>query len=133
MSKGSRIAKRVFSENDVIFEEGAPGDYAYMVMTGEIGIYKNLRSEAPIRLAILYKGDIFGEMALFDDSPRVAAAKANTDAICLAISKQEFANRLDNTDPIIKSIMNCMMQRVRTISEESARLRKIAGSLGGAK
>ena len=31
-----------------------------MVMSGEIGIYKNMRSEAPIRLAILYKGDIFG-------------------------------------------------------------------------
>lgn len=130
MSDGDRIKKRVFNENEIIFEEGGAGDFAYMVMSGEIGIYKNLRSEAPMRLAILYKGDIFGEMALLDDSPRLAAAKAHTQAICLAVSKKEFAARLNKTDPIIKSIMNCMMQRVRSISDEAARLRKKAGSLG---
>ncbi len=90
-----------------------------------------MRSEAPIRLAILYKGDIFGEMALFDDSPRAASAKAHTEAICLAVSKNEFDRRLDNTDPIIKSMMQCMMGRVRTISDDAKRMRKKLGSLGG--
>ena len=127
---GGKIKKQVFREGEVIFEEGGPGDDAYMVMQGEIGIYKNLRSEAPLRLAILYKGDIFGEMALFDASARAASAKSDTESICLAVSKQEFARRLDNTDPIIKSMMQCMMVRVRPISCEAERLRKIAGSLG---
>lgn len=127
---GGKIKKQVFREGEVIFEEGGPGDYAYMVMQGEIGIYKNLRSEAPLRLAIIYKGDIFGEMALFDASARAASAKSDTDSICLAVSKQEFDRRLDNTDPIIKSMMHCMMGRVRSISGEAERLRKIAGSLG---
>ena len=95
-------------------------------MQGEIGIYKNLRSEAPSRLAILYKGDICGEIALFDASARAASAKSDTESICLAVSKQEFDRRLGNTDPIIKS----MMGRVRSISCEAERLRKIAGSLG---
>lgn len=97
MSDGDRIKKRVFNENEIIFEEGGAGDFAYMVMSGEIGIYKNLRSEAPMRLAILYKGDIFGEMALFDDSPRLAAAKAHTQAICLAVSKRN--SRRGSTRP----------------------------------
>ncbi len=131
MSGANRIEKKVFNENAVIFEEGGRGDFAYMVRSGEIGIYKNMRSEAPIRLAILYKGDIFGEMALFDDSPRAASAKAHTEAICLAVSKNEFDRRLDNTDPIIKSMMQCMMGRVRTISDDAKRMRKKLGSLGG--
>ena len=42
-----------------------------------------MRSEAPIQLAHLYKGDIFGEMALFDDSPVAASA----EAIRLAVRK----------------------------------------------
>ena len=127
---GGKIKKQVFREGEVIFEEGGPGDDAYMVMQGEIGIYKNLRSEAPSRLAILYKGDICGEIALFDASARAASAKSDTESICLAVSKQEFDRRLDNTDPIIKSMMQCMKGRVRSISCEAERLRKIAGSLG---
>ena len=97
-----------------------------MVMQGEIGIYKNLRSEAPLRLAILYKGDIFGEMALFNASVRTASAKPDSEPICLAVSKQEFDRRLDNTDPTIKSMMQRMMGRVRSISDEAERLRKKA-------
>ncbi len=124
---GGKIKKQVFREGEVIFEEGGPGDYACMVMQGEIGIYKNLRSEAPLHLAILYKGDIFVEMALFDASVPTASAKSDTESICLAVSKQEFDRRLDNTDPIIKSMMQCMMGRVRSISDEAERLRKKQG------
>ncbi len=69
-------------------------------------------------------------MALFDASPRAASAKSDTESICLAVSKQEFDRRLDNTEPIIKAIMQCMMGRARSISCEAERLRKIAGSLG---
>ena len=96
-------------------------------MQGEIGIYKNLRGEAPLRLTILHKGDIFGEIALFGASARSASAKSDTESICLAVSKQELDRRLDNTDPIIKSMMQCMMGRVRSISCEAERMRKIAG------
>ena len=97
------------------------------MMQEKTGIYKNLRSEAPSRLAILHKGDIFGEIALFDFSARAASAKSDTKSICLAVSKQEFNHRLDNTYPIIESMMQCMMGRVRSISCEAERMRKIAG------
>ena len=83
MSGANRIVKKVFNENAVIFEEGGSGDLAYMVMSGEISIYKNMRREAPIQLARLYKGDIFGETALYDDSPLAASA----EAIRLAVRK----------------------------------------------
>ena len=97
------------------------------MMQEEIGICKNLRSEAPSRLAVPHKGDLFGEIALFDASARAASAKSDTKSICPAVSKQEFDRRLDNTDPIIKSMMQGMMGRVRSISCEAERMRKIAG------
>ena len=97
------------------------------MMQEKTGIYKNLRSEAPSRLAVPHKGDLFGEIALFDASARAASAKSDTKSICPAVSKQEFDRRLDNTDPIIKSMMQCMMGRVRSISCEAERMRKIAG------
>ena len=60
-----------------------------------------------------------GELHLFDDSPRAASARANFDAIRVAISKTEFDRRLDSTDPIIKSMIQFLMDRVRSISDEA--------------
>ena len=97
---GGKIKKHVFREGEVIFEEGGPGDYAYMVMQGEIGIYKNLRSEAPLRLAILYKGDIFGEMALFDarrrqnrTQSRSASRLANRNSTAVSTTPAQSSNQ----------------------------------------
>ena len=97
-----KIKKLVFRENEIIFEEGGPGDFAYLLMQDEISIYKNLHSEALLRLAILSKGYIFLKMALFDDSLCAASPKLDAESICLAVSKYTFDRLLHNTDPIIK-------------------------------
>ena len=60
-----------------------------------------------------------GELHFFDNSPRAASARANSDAIRSAISKTDFDRRLDNTDPIIKSMIQFIMDRVRSISDEA--------------
>jgi len=124
MAGDGEILKKTYKENDLIFEEGEPGDFAYLITGGEIGIYRDLKSDVPIRLASLSKGDIFGEMALFDDSPRVAGAKAHANAMCLALSKEAFNSRLEETDPVLRSIVTYMIQRLRQISDEVTSLRK---------
>ena len=91
-----------------------------------------MRSEAPIWLATLYKGDIFGEMALFNDSPCAASANSHTETIRIAVKKKEFNHRFDNADPIIKSVMQYMMGRMHTISNNTNRMRKKLGPLSGA-
>jgi CRP-like cAMP-binding protein len=75
MMPRGKIRKRTFRGNDIIFDKCRPGNCAYMVMQSRIGIYKNLHNKAPRQLAILYKGYIFGEMALFDDSILAALPK----------------------------------------------------------
>ena len=60
-----------------------------------------------------------GELHLFDDSPRAASARTNSGAIRVAISKTDFDRRLDNTDPIIKSMIQFIIGRVRSISDEA--------------
>ena len=111
---------------DRVLKKGGVARNMFVVLEGNLEV----RDDGTL-IRVLSPGDIFGEMALFDDSPRAASAKAHTEAICLAVSKNEFDRRLDNTDPIIKSMMQCMMGRVRTISDDAKRMRKKLGSLGG--
>lgn len=102
----------------VIFEEGEPGDAAYLIIRGQVEIRKGMRSSNPQTLAILSKNDIFGEMALFDDSPRMAEAMAHTKVELIAIKRDEFHRRLETIDPVFKTISLYLVGRVRHMANE---------------
>jgi CRP-like cAMP-binding protein len=111
------MEKLTFSPNTLIFDEGDPGDYTYMVVKGAVAIQRT-RDDVPQALAVLKKGDIFGEMALLDDNPRMAAALAIEDTDVLAMSRDEFYGRLESVDPVLKSIITFMISRVRRMTDE---------------
>ena len=102
----------------MIFEEGEPGDAAYLIARGQVEIRKGMKSSNPQTLAVLTKGDIFGEMALFDDSPRMAEAMAKTNVELIAIRRDEFNRRLDTIDPVIKTISVYLVSRVRQMAND---------------
>ena len=58
---------------DLIFTEGTPSDYAYMIDKGRVAIISGKELHRNYRvLAILHKNALFGEMALIDDKVRSA-------------------------------------------------------------
>jgi CRP-like cAMP-binding protein len=61
-----------------LFEEGATGDAWYVVMRGEIVILKAAVDGPDHELGRVVLGESFGEMALLDNSPRLAAAVAES-------------------------------------------------------
>lgn len=86
-----------FPEGATIFTEGAPGDALYVILKGEVTVTKSLkppkgrsREKAEKVIATLHQGDFFGEMALLDEAPRSAAAKAKTEVRALKISRDTF-------------------------------------------
>ena len=117
MSQSSGMERLTFTPNTLIFNEGDPGDYTYMVVRGAVAIQRTL-DDVPQALAVLRKGDIFGEMALLDDNPRMAAALAIEDTDVLALSRAEFYGRLESVDPVLKSIILFMISRVRRMTDE---------------
>ncbi len=117
MSKPNTIQKLTFKANTLVFDEGDPGENAYMIAKGAIEI-RRTRGESPHALATLKKGDIFGEMALFDDSQRMAAALAVEDTELLVLTRDEFYGRLESVDPVLKSIIIYMISRVRRLTDE---------------
>ncbi|MEL0019865.1 MAG: cyclic nucleotide-binding domain-containing protein [Rickettsiales bacterium] len=105
------VSKINFQENQIIFKEGAEGDAAYLVTSGEVWLYQGSGPSRTI-LDIKYKGQIFGELALFDNAPRFASAEAKTKVSCIAVCKEEFRELLakGNNDPIMKSLIRSMKE-----------------------
>ena len=83
------LHKRHYRKGEVIFNEGEPGAALYIVKEGEVEIVINYDTE-PIILTKLSSGMFFGEIALFDETPRSATVVASKESEIIALSKPDF-------------------------------------------
>ena len=108
-----------FHRNEYMIKEGSDSDVAYLIMSGRVEIRKGAFSQAPQRLAVLGKGEMIGEMALFDDSPRMASVIALEDTTVRVISREEMKRRIGTLDPVMRGIMRIMIKRLRLMAEDA--------------
>ena len=78
---------RKFNDKEMIFSEGERGDRLYVLIAGKVDIIKH-REEGDETLATLNPGDCFGEMAIVDQEPRSADARAQGDSMIIEVNAQ---------------------------------------------
>jgi CRP-like cAMP-binding protein len=78
----------------VIFAEGSPGDKVYLILEGKVRISREVPGMGEEALAVLKAGDYFGEMALIDDFPRSADARAHESCRLFVIAKEHLQDLL---------------------------------------
>ena len=109
----SGIERKKYDRNQVIFREHENGDSAYIIANGQVQIVKE-SDNGPAVLGILERGAMFGEMALIDDKPRMASAKAiNGPVELLIVSKANFQKKMDELDPFTRGLIKFMAEIVR--------------------
>ncbi len=74
----------------VIFDEGDPCDYLYVIVDGEVEITKDMGHDGEQILVTLTPPASFGEIALFGDEGRSAGARTGKDITLLGIEKDPF-------------------------------------------
>jgi CRP-like cAMP-binding protein len=75
--------------DEVLFREGQRGDACYVVAEGKLRVW--VEREADVHdLAVLTRGDFFGQMALLDGGKRSATVSAMGPAVVLKLSRSEF-------------------------------------------
>ncbi|HPA16915.1 MAG TPA: ATP-binding protein [Verrucomicrobiae bacterium] len=72
----SRAQIRDLPDGTLLFEEGAPSDCVYLVLEGEIALFKRPSAEREQLLAKVGPGDYFGEVGILDDAGRSTGARA---------------------------------------------------------
>jgi CRP-like cAMP-binding protein len=95
-----------------IFHQNDLGTEMYIVHEGKVEILQEVGGEQK-RLAVMEKGDFFGEMSLLDDMPRNAGARAVTDARLLRINGSTFVQMLRKEPEIAIRIMRKFSRRLR--------------------
>lgn len=81
------LRARSLRHGQVLFREGDPGEEMFLVRDGVVVVSKAVTGRVEQVLARVLPGDFFGEMSLFDRSPRSATVQAETDAALLALDR----------------------------------------------
>ena len=109
----SGIGRKKYDRGQVIFREHENGDTAYIIANGQVQIVKE-SDNGPKVLGVLEKGAMFGEMALIDNKPRMASAKAiNGPVELLIVSKANFQKKMEQLDPFTRGLIKFMAEIVR--------------------
>jgi len=76
------------------------------------------RGDVETTLATLEEGDFFGEMSLFDNSPRSATVKALGDVKLLEINQKNFLKKISRDPSLAFRMLEKMSQRIRITDEK---------------
>ena len=113
---GETLNKKFLQKDQVIFREGEPGEAAYLVETGSVGIFKTVEGEE-IQLATMKEGELFGEMAIIDGSSRMAHAVALEDSVIVAIPRAGLEALLNKQAPMVKTLIQILVDNLRNVHE----------------
>jgi CRP/FNR family transcriptional regulator, cyclic AMP receptor protein len=105
-----------------IFGYGEPGDKLYIILEGKVRISREVGGMGEEALAVLGPGEVFGEMALLDESPRSADAKAHERCRLLVITKDAFDDLLflhkDLAYEVLWSCVRMLASRLRETNDK---------------
>src|SRR3954468_8258440 len=99
-----------------VFREGDLGTEMYVINEGKAEILNQVGDEEQV-LAVLEKGDFFGEMSVLEDLPRAASARAGTDIRLLQINGSTFDHLLQGNPEIAVRMMRKLSRRLRETDE----------------
>jgi CRP-like cAMP-binding protein len=112
--------QRSYDTDEFIFEEGQPGAALFLILDGKVAI-EIYRDSNTTRLAVLESGAFLGELALLDETPRSANARALERTRALALYRNDL-NELVQRDPktacqIYRSLAGMIGDRLRLTNE----------------
>ena len=112
-----------FGSGEYVFWEGDVPDYFYIVVEGRIKVLKHSSLGKEVILAFFGPGEMFGEVAVFEDKPYPASAQAIAETKVLGIKREDFWSFLTSRPQVALRIINVLGGRLR---DAQSRLKDLA-------
>jgi EAL domain-containing protein (putative c-di-GMP-specific phosphodiesterase class I) len=107
------IRRELFA-GEVLYRQGEPSDCAWLVERGSVELVSK-QGRREISHGLLGPGELIGELGMLDGAERSATAIARSDAVLLAIEHDQFLDRLESGDPIVRTLVASLLRRTRSI------------------
>src|SRR5215207_4936811 len=112
---------RAFEGQEVIFREGDDSDTCYVVRSGHARAIRQHSDGRMITLARFGPGDIFGELAMFDDERRSATVEAMDELHAFAVMSADMRRLMREHPDIAVKLVTSLGRRLRAANERLAR------------
>jgi CRP/FNR family transcriptional regulator len=112
---------RHFSAGEAVFREGDASSSCYVVREGRARAVREHLDGRQITLATFGPGDIFGELAMFDDELRSATVEATEELSVLAIAGGDMRRLMRDHPEIAVKLAVSLVRRLRAANERLAR------------
>lgn len=115
----SKMRPLHFRDGEIICEEGDPGDFTFIVVSGEVEVIKGAKDGALIQVNILRPGDWGGMMSLFNRTPRSAQLVARGNVEFHTLGHDDLTDLLETAPSLTMGLLTCMSRR---LSEDAIHL-----------
>jgi CRP/FNR family transcriptional regulator, cyclic AMP receptor protein len=119
-SLSKRLEDVTFEEGDVVFCQGDEGTSLYIVEDGAVEIAFG-EGRTRVVLASLFPGQYFGELSLFDGSPRSATARAVKRSQLVRLNRGDLVDFVNKNPSAALRIIAEMGERLRQTNELMSR------------
>jgi len=116
--------ERSFVSNEFIFWDGDAPERFYIVAEGKVKVLKHSSLGKEFVIAFFGPGEMFGEIAIFENKPYPASAQAVVETKVVGIKREDFLSFLANHPQVALKIINVLSGRLR---DAQGRLRDLAG------
>ena len=125
LSELANLAReRSFMSNEFIFWDGDTPDWFYVIAEGKVKVLKHSSLGKEFIIAFFSPGEMFGEVAVFENKPYPASAQAVAETKVVAIKREDFLSFLANRPQVALRIIHVLGGRLR---DAQSRLRDLAG------
>ena len=107
---------KLYRNGEVIVQAGEIGNCMYVIQRGQAEVLLQAE-DGEVCVAVLGEGDVFGEMALFDQEVRSATVRARGEVWALTLEKKTFLRRIHEDPSLVFSILEKMSHRIRELND----------------
>ena len=118
----SRMIAKKFETGNLIFMENSEGEKCFFVAEGSVKVTRLSKDGKEVILAMLNKGEFFGEMALLDGESRSANVIALEHTKVLTLNREDFLSVLQDYPQIAIQLLKEIAHRLRKSDRQIASL-----------
>ena len=108
-----RMRPRHFARNEIVFHQDDPAGYVYLVASGTLRISTEDERGSEVVIGLIRGGDVFGEIALFDEGQRSATITALTETTTFALASRDFNEIISRNPAAMRQMLALLARRIR--------------------